>query len=617
MKPFMRGVVGSIVMAACVSVFGACGSHGSGFEPDGGGVDGSLDGSGTGDSGLSFGDSGSSEGGNCTNTHCSADLHDILCDDNSVVQTCPDDQGCAGGTCVPACQSASANKTTIGCDYFTLYPDMYSGDIGDCLAVYIANTWGSPVTVSVDYDNQPLTNIAQAARLPQGSGQSITYATLPNGQIPQDEVAIIFLAATPTAPVQCPTGITPLMTTDPALHGTGIGKSFHISTSAPVVGYQIYPYGGGDSAITSATLLIPTPAWDTNYVGLDAYANQGPWLVIMAGTDGTQVQLTPTSTVTGANGVPSIAANQLGTITLNKGQYAQIDQPSGSELNGTAIQANNPIAVFAGDTCMDVPATAGACDAAHQQIPPVKALGHEYVGVKYRDRYPNTPETPPWRVIGAVNGTTLSWEPSTPTGAPTTINAGQMVEFASGGPFVVKSQDDQHPFYMAQYMTGCTAYWGSTGDCRGDPEFVNMIPPQQYLNEYVLFTDPTYPETELVVIREKDTNTNAFDDVTLDCAGTLTGWTAVGSSGNYEMTRADLVTGNFTKVGNCDNGRHTMTSNGLFGVTVWGWGSAATGGSYRCTQNCNGFYTQAVSYGYPAGASVQPINTVVVVPTPH
>ena len=598
----------AFIFAGALGAVWACGSHG--FSDFDGGVDGSLSDAPTTDSPFGFGETGG-EGGSCSTTHCSSDLHSILCDDNTVVQTCPPDQGCANGACVSACQSASANKTTIGCDYWTLYPDMYSSDIGDCLGVYVANTWGSPVTVSVEYNNQPLNGIAAAARLPQGSGQSITYAPLPNGQIPADQVAIIFLASTPSAPVQCPSGITPLMVTDPAIHGTGIGKAFHITTSAPVVGYQIYPYGGGNSAITSATLLIPTPAWDTNYVGVDAYNNQGPWLVIMAAQDNTQVQLTPTSAVSGANGVPSIAQNKLGTITLNKGQYAQILEPSNMELNGTAIQANNPIAVFGGSTCMDVPLSAGACDAAHQQIPPVKALGHEYVGVKHRDRYQGTPESPPWRLVGAVDGTTLTWE-GAPSGAPTTLAAGQMVEVAGGGPFVVRSQDAQHPFYMAQYMTGCTAYW-QNGDCRGDPEFVNMIPPQQYLDSYVLFTDPTYSETELVVTRAK--GTQGFQDVTLDCAGTLSGWQNVGTSGDYQYTRVDLVTGNFAKVGNCDNGRHQMSSNGLFGVTVWGWGSAATGGQYRCT-SCTGFYTQAVSYGYPAGASVQPINTVVVVPTP-
>jgi hypothetical protein len=48
---------------------------------------------------------------------------------------------------------------------------------------------------------------------------------------------------------------------------------------------------------------------------------------------------------------------------------------------------------------------------------------------------------------------------------------------------------------------------------------------------------------------------------------------------------------------------------------VWGWGSAATGGNFGFPDG--GFYSQAVSYAYPAGASVQPINTVVVPPVPQ
>jgi hypothetical protein len=88
-----------------------------------------------------------------------------------------------------------------------------------------------------------------------------------------------------------------------------------------------------------------------------------------------------------------------------------------------------------------------------------------------------------------------------------------------------------------------------------------------------------------------------FADVTLDCAGTLTGWQPVG---DYQYTRVDLVTGNFQNVGNCSNGRHEMSSSQPFGVTVWGWGSAASGS----------VFTQYVSYAYPAGASVKKINTI-------
>jgi hypothetical protein len=87
----------------------------------------------------------------------------------------------------------------------------------------------------------------------------------------------------------------------------------------------------------------------------------------------------------------------------------------------------------------------------------------------------------------------------------------------------------------------------------------------------------------------------------------LTGWQPIGSAGQYEYTRLDLVRHNFEAQGSCDNGRHEAHSDGPFGVTVWGWGSDETG-SY------NSVY---VSYAYPAGGSVQPINAVVVQPVPR
>ena len=57
-----------------------------------------------------------------------------------------------------------------------------------------------------------------------------------------------------------------------------------------------------------------------------------------------------------------------------------------------------------------------------------------------------------------------------------------------------------------------------------------------------------------------------------------------------------------------DNGRREITSSLPFGLTVWGWGSAETGGQL------SGFYSQYVSYAYPGGASVAPINEVVIPP---
>jgi hypothetical protein len=96
--------------------------------------------------------------------------------------------------------------------------------------------------------------------------------------------------------------------------------------------------------------------------------------------------------------------------------------------------------------------------------------------------------------------------------------------------------------------------------------------------------------------------------VELDCAGKIQGFRPVGTSGKYEYARIDLVRHNFQPQNGCNNGRHEIKSANPFGLTVWGWGSAETGNIGA------GFYTQYVSYAYPGGANVAPINDVVIPP---
>jgi len=497
-----------------------------------------------------------------------------------------------GGTCLDPCVEAAAQKSSYGCDFWALKTDIITEGSGACFAAFITNTWDTPVHINVTYDGQSL-QTANFARIPVGQGGSLTYDPYDAAAgLAPGEVAILFLSRGNGSLPACPI---PAAVQDVAVYGTGRGKAFHITTDKPVGAYQILPYGGGSVAATSATLLLPVNVWDTSYMAINAYQKSAivaaamPSLDILARVDGTQVTVTPKVAIIGGTGVSGSPANQPVTYSLNAGEYLQISQAA--ELTGSMIQSTEPVAFWGAASCLNVPISAAACDSAHQQIPPINALGNTYVGVRYRGRGGGQNEAPPWRLVGAVDGTVLTWQPSTPAGAPATLSAGQVAEFTSTGPFQVSSQDIDHPFYAAGYMTG-----GSSFNGEGDPEWVNIIPPQQYLDQYVLFTDPTYSETNLVVVRKPDQN-GQFADVTLDCAGTLSGWQPVG---DYEYTRVDLVTGNFQNVGNCSNGRHEMSSSLPFGVTVWGWGSAATGG----------VFTQYVSYAYPAGASVKKINDI-------
>lgn len=53
-----------------------------------------------------------------------------------------------------------------------------------------------------------------------------------------------------------------------------------------------------------------------------------------------------------------------------------------------------------------------------------------------------------WRILGVVDGTTLSW--SNDIGGPATLDRGDLVEATTQFPFVVKSQDAEHPFLLME-----------------------------------------------------------------------------------------------------------------------------------------------------------------------
>jgi hypothetical protein len=607
MSKLYSTALGLLTVGLLATWVAACGADGSSSGELGGNTAQGGNGTGlhTGASGLGGDINLGGMGGGCP-TACSADLKKVVGCDGAVIQECPGDQACLSGACSDdPCGAADAQKSSYGCDYYAVKPDLITDGKGACFAAYIANTWDVPVHITVDRAGQswPTPNFIY---VPQGQGQAITYTPYdPSAGLAVGQVGIVFLShenPTPSVLPICPK--TPAVNAESGVKGTGVGDAFHIRTDRPVVAYSILPYGGGPSAATSATLLLPTSAWDTNYIAVNAYAKSAitpgqPSLDLLAYQDNTQITILPKVAILQGPGVTGSGANQPITYTLNAGQYVQISQDQ--ELSGSPIQSNNPIGVWGAASCLNVPVSQSACDSAHQQIPPVRALGSAYVGVRYRNRaaFPGE-ETPPWRLVGAVDGTALTWIPQAPPGAPTSLDLGQVVEFNASGPFVVSSQDGAHPFYIAQYMTGS----GNQGE--GDPEWVNIVPAGQYLDHYVFFTDPTYSETSLVVIRRRSQITQQFADVTLDCVGTLSGWQPVG---DYEYTRVDLVTGDFQNVGNCSNGRHEMSSDVPFGVTVWGWG-----GYSSC---CPPWYTKWVSYAYPAGASVQSINEVVVPPTPR
>jgi hypothetical protein len=508
----------------------------------------------------------------------------------------------------PACEDAVAKSSSVGCEYLAIHMDASAAADNGCFVSFIANTQEAAVHVGVTFAGAPL-DLATYAKIPRGSGPKLKYDDFdPVAGIAPGEVAILFLAGLPepghpvgadkdmSAPVPCP--VKPALSSLTQIHGTGRGQAFRITTDLPVVAYQMLPYGGGSAAVTGATLLLPTSVWGTNYLAVNAYqsgslgGNGASSMNIVATEDDTKVTILPRVAISPGPEIDGAAAGEAVTYTLGANEHIQLTQPA--ELTGSPIQSDKPISVFAGMPCMNVPSGIPYCDHGEQQIPPVSAMGHEYAAVTYRQRTTRA-ENPPWRIVGAVDGTTLSFDP--PVGGPATLKKGQVVEFETGTPFTVKSQDADHPFLLLSYMTGATGVDDGEHPGYGDSDFVRSVPVAQYMDRYVFFTDPTYPETNLVVVRrQKD---GAWHDVTLDCAGVIGGWQSLGSG--LEYTRVDLSRHDFEAQGACDNGRREMKSDAPFGLWVWGWGSPETS-----------TFTGYVSYGYPAGQNVASLTSVVV-----
>ncbi len=585
----------------------------------GGGVGGAA--AGTGPGGASSGGTGGiaapvTDGGSCA--QCSADRSSVIDCSGAVVEACAQGTECAGGRCATPCEAAAVNRSNVGCDYRPVYMDADGVASGGCFAAFVANTRDHAVRLELEFDGNTF-DLSKHAAIPRGSGPTLTYEPYDAAAgLPAGEVAILFLAydeaakrgARPALPCPLPAAVVTAQ-----VHNTSYGKAFRISSDSPVVAYQMLPYGGGRAAVTGATLLLPTSAWDTNYVAVQAYTRTWaysfpPSMNIVAAEDDTEVTILPKGKIVGyGNIVPGSAPNVPVTYRLNAGEHVQFTEQE--ELTGSPVTSTKPVGLYAGHYCLNVPWDRDYCDHAEQQIPPVRALSHEYVAVGHATRSPerteDVVEERHWRVVGTADGTTLTYEPDVP--GPKQLALGEVVEFKTTEPFVVRSQDEAHPFMVFGYMAGSTMVDGPEG--RGDADFVRIGPPAQYMKRYVFFTDPTYPETHLVVVRRR--GSGGFAAVNLACRGVIDGWQDLGA-GVYEYAHVPIVRGNFEAQDGCDNGRHEMTSDEPFGVWVWGWGNAETSNG-DCLSG-EGILSCDVSYAYPAGENLELINDVYVAPIP-
>jgi|GEM_PF-531290 len=548
---------------------------------------------------------------------CAADGSGVvLCATDEVVADCAGTEVCNSGTlsCVNGCDAAREQGDSVGCDYASAMlssipfePEHGGEDKTNCLAAVISNAWHAPAHLELTYDGAPLDLDGHFVRIipddnnPQGlpAGDFDLERIADGDGIGPGETAALLLGGT-SCHLLDPFAEVEAAVPGAASYETGVSPAFRIVSDVPVVAHQVFPFLNTGSAMAGASLLFPTSTWGDNYVTMRPAGpvSNGPderphmaTLSIVA-REVTEVTILPTVDLDGGDGLPPASAGTPVSFELEAGEHAQF--VTLADYTGTIIESDAPVGVWIGHECAFVPDDVLACDHLEEMLPPVRTLGHQYASVAAR-RHEN--EQMLWRVLGVVDGTELSWD--TDVGGPETLDRGEAVYVQTSSRAIsVRSQDAEHPFFLFNYMTGQASIPEfDLDDIGGDPELVLVLPPQQYLDEYVFFADPSYVN-EYVFVRggglgggDGESPIGVLPEVRLDCGRgdgpqVVEGWTSFAP--NFELARV-RATGAFE---GC-YGRLRAEGDGPFGLNVWG------------VHDHN-------SVGYPAGAGLQRLNDVAV-----
>jgi hypothetical protein len=333
----------------------------------------------------------------------------------------------------------------------------------------------------------------------------------------------------------------------------------HITAGAAVSAYGLntIPY------TTDGFLGLPTPILGKSYIAEGYSGGNGSQFAVVGTEAGTIVTITP------SENVDSYTAGTPYTVDLGAGQvYQLIDQSGGTgDLSGSTITSNNPVAVFAGNDCADVPLGAYACNTLTEEMTPVDTWGTSFLTEPLATRSGDT-----FRFMASENNTKVSVDGS----LVATLSAGQFFETILSA---ASSITADHPIQVMQYSNG-ESYDGADAD----PFDITIPPSGQFLNSYTVSTEPAGADS---AITQNYINivgpTSEVGSITLDGSPV--------ASSDFSPITGTTFSGAQVAVG---FGSHVLGGPLPFGVTVYGYGGYD-------------------GYGYPGGFSLSPIAVVTSV----
>ena len=560
------------------------------------------------------GDNGNGDdggGSSCSRDLCSADLHDVVDCNGNVIQQCDADLGCANGACVDPCDAAAANTSSVGCDYYAVNPDSSLTANGGVLRGVSSRTRGPRRSRSTSSTTARRCRSTASRAIPTGQGGAITYTPLHGRHAAADQVAILFLAQPSGDPAawheRARPGITPAFTTaDAAVHGTGLGQRVPHHDLRARRRVRHLPVRRRQAAATSATLLMPTTR-----VGhelrrrrrvrgtahrLDRRQAQQRSIELVAQQDGTHSHDQPDRRDRRRHRRRRGARQARPRRTRSTaGQVLQFTQDA--ELTGSPITVDKPIGVWGGDDLHEHPVDERRVRLRAPADPAgSRARAPSTSACAIATASTDTDETPPWRDRrrGRRHDAHLRAR-ARRRARRRRSRVGQVAEFNAPGPFIVKSQDDDHPFYMSAHMTGCETVNPDAQRLPRRPGVRQRRAARAVPRGVHVLHRSDLPRDQPRPRRARATDGVRRRDARLRRAPSPAGRRSMPAT-TIEYTRVDLVTGNFQGVGQLQQrpahrGRARSRS-----VSSCGAGASAATGLFSSTY---------VSYAYPAGAERQ------------
>ena len=338
-------------------------------------------------------------------------------------------------------------------------------------------------------------------------------------------------------------------------------KGIHLTSESPVTVYihQYHEYR------SEATLVLPTNAqgldyYVMSYTGIEQqngiYRSE---FMVIATEDETTINMT----LSDATKEGMQAGSTVDDLVLNKGEVYQIQGATGlSDLTGTRISSDKPIAVVAGSEWSEVPLGCSARDNLLEMMFPIETWGQTFVSQPFAGSSGSR-----YRIMAAEDDTNLSIIGFAGLG---TLDAGEFHEITVSTPLFITSDK---PILVAQYILGFTC----SNATNGDPSMVLLNSIEQTRDTVTLYNSSLEDIFENYINLAMLTEDVPF--ITLD--GTLIADLGTVSEINEEFSYVALPV---------SSGSHTIISEGCGVIaTCYGLGNAE-------------------SYAYSGGASFSPIN---------